>query len=306
MIAFNKNFKCNYGRAEKIAPQIRRVIAKNPSPFTFYGTGTYIIGEGSVAIIDPGPKSENHIEAVLSSVKTEKVTHILVTHTHLDHSPGCRILRQFIDAPTYGFGPHGSGRILSGEIVEEGADKEFVPDVKVNNGDLVIGEGWSFECVHTPGHTSNHVCYQLREQKTLFCGDHVMAWSTSIIAPPDGNLADYLCSLELLLKRDDRTYWPCHGPSIDDPKPFVRSYIDHRQQRIKQVLSCLERGIDSIEEMLPMIYTELPKNMYPAAARSILSTLIFLVKNEQVTADSLDLDSTYHLTDTKKKPETLE
>ena len=293
MIAFNKNFKCNYGRAEQIAPQIRRVVANNPSPFTFYGTGTYIVGEGSVAIIDPGPNSEDHIEVVLSSVSNEKVTHILVTHTHLDHSPGCRILRRFIDAPTYGFGPHGSGRILKGEVVEEGADKEFVPDIKVNHGDIVSGEGWSFECVHTPGHTSNHVCYQLREQKMLFCGDHVMAWSTSIIAPPDGNLTDYIRSLDLLLERDDKTYWPCHGPSIGDPKPFVRSYLEHRHRRIEQVLTCLKSGIDSIQEMLPVIYTELPKSMYPAAARSILSTLIYLVETHQVTTESLTLDSTY-------------
>lgn len=301
MIAFNKTFNCRYGSAEQIAPQIRRIVAKNPSPFTFYGTGTYIVGEGDVAIIDPGPNSKDHIEAVLSSVHSEKITHILVTHTHLDHSPGCRILRQFVDAPTYGFGPHGSGRILSGEMVEEGADNQFVPDIEVSQGDIVNGEGWSFECVHTPGHTSNHVCYQLREQKVLFCGDHVMAWSTSIIAPPDGNLSDYLCSLDLLLKRDDRVYWPCHGPSIDDPKPFVRSYIAHRRRRIKQVLSCLQSGIDSIEEMLPLIYTELPKNMYPAAARSILSTLIYLVETDQVATDSLNLNSTYRLTNPTHK-----
>ena len=282
---------------EKIAPRIRRIVAHNPSPFTFYGTGTYIVGTGSVAIIDPGPNEKNHIKAVLSAVHDEEVTHILVTHTHLDHSPGCRLLKQSIDVPTYGYGPHGTGRILRGEAVEEGADVEFTPDIEVRHGDVLCGEGWSFECVHTPGHTSNHTCYQLQEDKILFCGDHIMAWATTIISPPDGNLADYLASLELLLNRDDKVYWPCHGPCIDNPKPFVKSYIQHRQQRLDEVLRCLEMGVGSIGDMVPIIYTELSKSMYPAAARSVLSTLIYLLDKKMVTTDSPGLDSIYRLDD---------
>lgn len=295
MIAFNKNFTCSYGVTEHIAPRIRRVVARNPSPFTFHGTGTYIVGHGNVAIVDPGPNHSNHIEAVMGALRGEKVTHILVTHTHLDHSPGCRLLKQHTDAPTYGYGPHGAGRILSAEVVEEGADRQFIPDVEIRHGDVIQGDDWSIECVHTPGHTSNHVCYQLREQSILFCGDHVMAWATTIVSPPDGNLADYLASLDLLLHRDDEMYWPCHGPCIDNPKLFVKSYIQHREQRIKQVLDCLKKEVARINDMVPIIYTALPKSMYPAAARSVLSTLIYLIDKGIVNSDSPNLETAYRL-----------
>lgn len=295
MIAFNKNFTCTYGVAERVTPQIRRVVARNPSPFTFHGTGTYIIGQGNVAIVDPGPNNKAHIEAVMGALKDESVTHILVTHTHLDHSPGCRLLKEYTDALTYGYGAHGTGRILRGEAVEEGADKEFAPDIELRHGDIVDGDGWSFECVHTPGHTSNHVCYQLREQQVLFCGDHVMAWATSIISPPDGNLSDYLASLDLLLHRNDQTYWPCHGPHIANPKPFVRSYIRHRQKRMDQIVSCLKQGVDKIDDMVPIMYTALPGSMYPAAARSVLATLIYLIDQGMVASDSPDLNAAFRL-----------
>lgn len=295
MIAFNKNFTCNYGVAERIAPQIRRILARNPSPFTFHGTGTYIVGQGNVAIVDPGPNDIEHIGAVMGALHGEKVTHILVTHTHLDHSPGCRLLKQYIDAPTYGYGPHGAGQILSNEAVEEGADKEFIPDFEVRHGDVMHGDDWSIECVHTPGHTSNHICYQLRERRILFCGDHIMAWATTIISPPDGNLSDYFASLDLLLQRDDEMYLPCHGPCIDDPKPFVKSYIQHREQRIDQVLDCLKEDVVWISDMVRVIYTALPDTMHPAAARSVLSTLIYLIDQGIVISDSPSLDATYRL-----------
>lgn len=293
MISFNKSFECEYGVCEQIGPQVRRIIARNPSPFTFYGTGTYIIGEGEIAIIDPGPNDLEHISAIISATRKETITHILVTHTHLDHSPGTRLLKEFCDAPSYGFGTHGEGKYLRGDVVEAGGDWDFKPDIRVKDNDIIEGKDWSVECVHTPGHTSNHVCFQYQEQQTLFCGDHIMAWSTSIISPPDGDLSDYLKSLRKLLTRDDRIYWPCHGPAITEPKPFVQSFIDHRLQRVREVRQCLEQGIYKIEEMLPSIYTELDTNMYPAAARSILSTLIYLIDQKQVKTDSISLDSIY-------------
>ena len=272
---------------------LRRIVAPNPGPFTFHGTGTYVIGHGEVAIVDPGPDDPGHIDALMNALDGERVTHILATHTHRDHSPGCRLLKPFTDAPAYGHGPHGLGRILHDEAVEEGADLEFSPDIRVRSGDIIEGSGWSVECVHTPGHTSNHVCYQLREEQALLCGDHVMAWSTSIISPPDGSLSVYLESLRLLLDRDDRIYWPCHGASIPDPGPFVRSYIDHRHQRIRQVRSCLQNKLHHIDSMVPEIYTHLPDHMYPAAARSILSTLIYLIDNGEAVADSVSLDGSF-------------
>ena len=288
-IKFNKNFACTYGVVEQVAPQVRRIVAENPSPYTFYGTGTYIIGRGRVAVIDPGPNDHKHIDAVAAAVSGETITHILVTHTHLDHSPGCGILKTYADAPTYGYGPHGAGRIMSRDSVEEGADKAFVPDVKINNGDVISGDGWSVECVHTPGHTSNHVCYQLREQKALFSGDHVMAWSTSIISPPDGNLSDYLDSLALLLEGDDRVYRPTHGPAIANPRPFVQSYIEHRRQRIEQVIACLRQWHPPHKRHAAGHVPGPARQMYPAAARSVLSTLIYLIARDRVGTDTIDL-----------------
>lgn len=274
---------------------LRRIVARNPGPFTFFGTGTYIVGHGDVAIIDPGPDDPRHIDAIINALPGERVTHILATHTHRDHSPGCRPLKRLVGAPTYGYGPHGRGRILHDEIVEEGADMEFVPDIRVSHGEIIRGDGWSLECVHTPGHTSNHICYQLREEKALLCGDHVMAWSTSIISPPDGNLRDYLNSLNLLLERDDRTYWPCHGPAVSTTRPFIHSYIAHRQNRIDQVRTCLQQEIHTITDMVPLMYTGLPDAMYPAAARSVLSTLIYLIDLGAVSAERIGLDSAYEL-----------
>ena len=217
-IPFRRDLDFEYGRVDEVGPGIRRVIANNPSAFTFAGTGTYILGRGEVAVIDPGPKDPAHIDALLAATAGEQITHILVTHTHMDHSPGCALLKAHCDAPTYGFGPHGAGKAEEGVQVEEGGDMDFEPDVLVRDGDLIEGGSFSVECVYTPGHTSNHLCFAHRESKALFSGDHVMGWSTSVISPPDGDMAAYMASLEKLLDRDDTVYWPTHGPSIDDPK----------------------------------------------------------------------------------------
>ena len=286
-IRFNRSFEFEYGVLETVAPRVRRVVARNPSPFTFHGTGTYVVGHGQVAVIDPGPALDEHIEALARGLRSETVTHVLVTHTHRDHSPGCALLRRFTPAPTCGFGPHGSGRPGAGEeaeaeAVEEGADFEFAPDITVRDGDVVECDGFSFECVHTPGHTSNHMCYRLREERALFCGDHVMGWSTTIVSPPDGHMGTYIASLERLLDADDRTYWPTHGAPIRSPKPYVRSLIEHRRLRAYQVATCLRDGIDTIPEMVKRLYQDLPVRMHPAAARSVLSTIIHLVERGDV------------------------
>ncbi|MEZ5597687.1 MAG: MBL fold metallo-hydrolase [Pseudomonadales bacterium] len=183
-IPFRRELTFKYGQVDTVAPGVRRVIANNPSPFTLHGTGTYIIGQGNVAVIDPGPADATHIANLLAAIPGETISHVLVTHTHMDHSPGCALLRQHSDAPTYGFGPHGAGKIAMGIDVEEGGDMEFAPDHKVVHGQIIDGDGWSIECVYTPGHTSNHLCFQLRSSRSLFTGDHVMGWSTSIISPP--------------------------------------------------------------------------------------------------------------------------
>src|SRR5271169_4297802 len=189
-IPFRREFSFEYGRLERVAPGIRRIVARNPSPFTFKGTGTYVVGEGEVAVIDPGPDQGEHVAALLAGLAGEQVTHILVTHTHRDHSPAAKALQAATGAPTYGFGPHAGGR--RGEPgIEEGGDWDFIPDVALKDGDAIVGADWRFEVVHTPGHTSNHLCFALPEQGVLFSGDHVMGWSTSVIAPPDGEMSAY-------------------------------------------------------------------------------------------------------------------
>lgn len=283
-IQFNKDFRCDYGVAEQISPLIRRVVARNPGPFTFFGTGTYIIGRGQVAVIDPGPNLPEHIEAVLAATTAETITHILVTHTHPDHSPASAAIKSASGAATHGFGPHGGGPHGAGnDPGGDGADRDFVPDVRLGDGDRVEGGGWSLEAVHTPGHTSNHLCFALAQEKVLFSGDHVMGWSTTVISPPDGNMADYMASLEKLLDRDDRLYWPTHGPAIADPKPYVRSFIAHRHGREREIMSCLERGIDNIDEMVKVVYAGIAETLHGAAARSLEAHLIYMVDTGRVS-----------------------
>jgi glyoxylase-like metal-dependent hydrolase (beta-lactamase superfamily II) len=293
-IPFSRQLEFTYGSVDEVGPGIRRVIAENPSPFTLYGTGTYILGSGEVAVIDPGPADEAHIEAVLKAVAGETITHILVTHTHMDHSPGCRLLKQHCDARTYAYGPHGAGKLEQGVPVEEGGDMEFQPDEIVRDGDVLQGGNWSVECVYTPGHTSNHMCFQLREAKALFTGDHIMGWSTSIISPPDGDMEAYLASLELLLERDDEVYWPTHGPAITDPKALVRAFIEHRREREAQIMKCVADGVELIADMVPLMYKGTPEFMYPAAARSVFAAVEFMVKRGELKTDGVvDLGARY-------------
>jgi glyoxylase-like metal-dependent hydrolase (beta-lactamase superfamily II) len=294
-IPYRRELEFDYGSVSQIAPGIRRVIANNPGPFTFHGTGTYILGTGNVAVIDPGPDDEEHIGAILAALDGETISHILVTHTHMDHSPGCRPLQALTGAPTYAYGPHGAGKLEQGVQVEEGGDMDFAPDHLVKHGDIIQGGDWTVECVYTPGHTSNHMCFALKEQKALFTGDHVMGWSTSIISPPDGDMAAYMQSLELLLERDDAVYWPTHGPSIIDPKTHVRAYIAHRIEREEQILKCIDEGTHSIRDMVPLMYRDTPEFMYPAAARSVLAAMENLLRKNQVVADGGEpsMDSVY-------------
>lgn len=284
-IPFKQKHTFEYGVIEEVAPMVRRLTARNPSAFTFHGTGTYIIGRGKVAVIDPGPDLNEHVDALIAGLEGEEITHLLVTHTHQDHSPACRPVQSHCGAPTYGYGPHGSGKWERGVQVEEGGDMEFQPDETVRHGDVIEGDGWSMECVFTPGHTSNHICFRLREQQALFSGDHVMGWSTSIISPPDGDMADYMNSLELLLERDDQVYWPTHGACIENPKPFVRGFIGHRRLRERQVLDCLADGVDTIAAMVPQMYKGTARHLYPAASRSVFAAIIYLVQQGKVVCD---------------------
>lgn len=282
-VPFVRELSFRYGRLERVSPTIRRIVAPNPSRFTFHGTGVYVVGSGEVAVIDPGPALPAHIHALAAGLQGETVRAILVTHTHLDHSPGARLLQELTGAPTYGFGPHGGSR--AADAVEEGADFDFDPDRRLADGDEVTGPGWRFRAVHTPGHTSNHLCFDYEEENALFSGDHVMGWSTTVISPPDGDMAAYIASLQRLEGMDHAVYWPTHGPPIEQPQAFVRSLVGHRREREQQILACLRQGIDRIGDMTPVMYADIPEAMHPAAARSVLSHLIQLVAEGRVRTE---------------------
>lgn len=299
-IPFSKDLTFEYGVAHRVAPKIRRIVAKNPSHFTLYGTGTYIVGEGDVAVIDPGPDDPAHIDAIVAELAGETLTHILVTHTHRDHSPGTRLLQAALGGKSYGFGPHGSGQPeSSGKIapsaeVEEGGDHDFTPDQRLHDGDIIEGAGFTIEAVHTPGHCSNHMCFRLREERVLFCGDHVMGWSTTVVAPPDGDMLAYMRSLRKLLGAGDTLYVPTHGPTIANPDPFVDAYIAHRQDRERQILDCLGRGIGRVFAMVEDMYAEVDPRLHPAAAYSVLAHLIHLVETGRAESDGPPtLETTY-------------
>jgi glyoxylase-like metal-dependent hydrolase (beta-lactamase superfamily II) len=283
-IPFRREFSFEYGRLEPVAAGVRRIVARNPSPFTFRGTGTYVVGSGEVAVIDPGPDLAEHVEALLTGLAGERVTQILITHTHRDHSPAAAALKAATGAPTWGFGPHAGG--VHGEPgVEEGGDWDFVPDVAVRDGDRIAGRGWRFEAVHTPGHTSNHLCFALEDSGILFSGDHVMGWSTSVISPPDGDMAFYMASLDKLLGRPDAVYWPTHGPAIGKPKRHVRAFIAHRREREAGILDCLSAGVEQIEAIVERLYIGLQPGLRRAAGRSVQAHLIDLVERGIVECD---------------------
>ncbi len=312
-IAFNQDFSPVYRQVDELSPLIRRVVAENPNPFTFTGTGVYLVGRGGVAVIDPGPALNEHLDAILGALgPDERITHILVTHTHTDHTAAVPSLVERTGAPTYGFGPHGpvpdhdpleavtfdeyftaeereqfeaAWRDTPDDLKREGPDLDFVPDVAVADGDLIEGPGWTIEVIHTPGHTSNHVCFALKEERVLFTGDHVMGWATSVISPPDGDLYDYLASLRRLQYRTDVRYWPTHGPAIDNPQQYVQSFIDHRLKREAQILDALAAGPTTIKALVPTLYADVDKRLWRAAANSVFSHLLALERDGRVEAD---------------------
>ncbi|MBQ63310.1 MAG: MBL fold metallo-hydrolase [Gammaproteobacteria bacterium] len=297
-IPFNFKYDFEYCKSEQLTPLIRRVTARNSSGFTYNGTGTYIVGQGRVAVIDPGPLLEEHIDALKDALEGEEVSHIFVTHTHGDHSPAAEPLKAFWDARTYAYGPHGAGKLEQGIAVEVGGDRDFEPDVRVKHGEVLEGDGWTIECVYTPGHTSNHLCFALAEENAIFTGDHIMGWATSVIAPPDGDMTQYLDSLNLLLQRDETIYWPSHGPCIKDVKTYVQAYIDHRLDRERQIIDVMTQGYSVIKDMVPVMYADTDPVMYTAAGWSVLAAMLRLIDSGQVTCSgNPTLSSEFKLAD---------
>lgn len=276
------------GLAIQIEPLVRRVLAPNPSPYTLHGTQTYIVGSGSeVAVIDPGPagtgvaghadtNGEGHVEAILAAVGTARITAILCTHTHRDHSPAAAPLKAATGAPIVGCAPLALAD--DGPRADSAFDPAYAPDRVLADGETVSGAGWTIRAVATPGHTSNHMCYALEESGALFTGDHVMGWSTSVVSPPDGDMGAYLASLAKLQAREDTVYYPAHGEPVTNPRQLVRGMLGHRRQRENQVLRQLEGGVGAIPDMVAAMYKGLDPRLNGAAGRSVLAHLIELEK----------------------------
>ena len=288
------------GLSEQCEPLVRRVLAPNASHYTFTGTQTYLVGAGDeVAVIDPGPADSGdasdpspfkgadtngagHVEAILAAVGPAKIAAILCTHTHRDHSPAAAVLKAATGAPIIGCAP----LVISddGPRADSAFDRSYAPDRVLADGERLAGPGWTIEAVATPGHTSNHLCYSLVESGALFTGDHVMAWSTSVVSPPDGDMAAYMASLEKLYARQDRVFYPAHGPAIDKTRQLVRGMLGHRRQREAQILRLLEQGPQIIPDMVTAMYKGLDPRLTGAAGRSVLAHLIDL-RNRGAVSD---------------------
>jgi glyoxylase-like metal-dependent hydrolase (beta-lactamase superfamily II) len=287
-IPFDRNFDAVPGKAERVAPKVRRVLANNPSPFTFKGTNTYIIGEGAVTILDPGPDDPVHIDAVLDAVRGETVEHILVTHTHRDHSPAAREVSRRTGAKVLAEGPHRLARPLhAGDAnrMEAGSDNEFKPDRQLVDAEVIEGRGYALEAIATPGHTANHLAFGLKGSNLLFSGDHVMAWATSVVAPPDGSMSEYMASLRKLRARPERLYLPGHGGPVHDAPAFVERYIEHRAARETAILRVLSGGETDIPGLVRAIYIGLDPRLSGAAGLSVLAHLEDLVARDAVETE---------------------
>ncbi|WP_298745782.1 MBL fold metallo-hydrolase [uncultured Brevundimonas sp.] len=287
MIPFVRRPDVVHGRVERVSPLIRRVVAANPGPFTYTGTGTYIVGRpepgAGAAVIDPGPADDAHLAALLAAVEGQTVSHVLVTHTHRDHSPLARPFAAAVGAPVLAARPPARG-VHASTASEEDDDESFAPDRVLTGGETLAGDGWTLEAMATPGHASNHMAFVLREENALFSGDHVMGWSTTVVAPPDGDMAAYMASLEAVIARGFSTIWPTHGAPITEPGPFLEAYRAHRLEREAQILARLAAGPHRIPGLVPALYAAVDPRLWPAAGLSVWAHLIALERAGRVAA----------------------
>ncbi len=272
-VPFERDFDPPHGMLETVAPGLRRIVVPNGGPFTFRGTNTYVLGEGTVAVVDPGPDDAAHRAALLAALGAERVSHILITHTHLDHSPGAAALAAETGAVTCGFGPHatpGSG------------DAAFVPDLALADGAVLDGRGWAVEAIHTPGHCANHLAFALAGGEHLLSGDHVMGWSTTVVKPPDGDMAAYMASLARLEARAEHTFWPGHGAPLRDPAGYMAALRRHREDRDAEILAALAAGAADLDAIVAAVYPDIPDNLRPAAAQTAHAHLLHLAAQGRV------------------------
>lgn len=285
--AFLTSFDAPPAAVVRVSPTTRRIVAANPGAFTYTGTCSYIVGDGEVAVVDPGPAGDEHVEALLAAIEGRTLRYILITHTHRDHSPAARILREKTGAVIAGCTPYRPPPDLqvTGPGLDASHDRDYAPDRILEDGEtLRLGE-LSIDVVATPGHTTNHLCYALREERSLFTGDHVMAWATTVIAPPDGSMGDYVASLEKLRDRDDVIYWPAHGGPVRDPQRYLRALLHHRHQREAAILQRLEEGDETIAAMVARIYEGIDKRLHPAAALSVFAHLEEMIERRIARSD---------------------
>lgn len=310
---FNTEFDPRHGELVDVSPLLRRIVCNNPSKYTFHGTGTYVIGRRDVAVVDPGPRDPDHVEALLRALGDETVRAVLVTHTHGDHSPAAAALHDATGAPVLGFGPHPED--ATSEEADESADDpdagtdtgtgtgteqqeaqrpdvDFDPETRLAHGDTVDGPGWTVQALHTPGHISNHLCFALAEENAVLTGDHVMGWSTTIIPPPDGDVSDYLKSLQLLLDRSDEVLYPTHGGPVTDPQRYVSALLNHRLHREAQILGQLTNGPASAKQMVAVLYADVRKELHRPAARSVVAHLTKLHKEARAAPTAHDASPT--------------
>jgi glyoxylase-like metal-dependent hydrolase (beta-lactamase superfamily II) len=298
-LTFNTQFEPAHGTAVEVAPGVLRLTAPNPSAFTFHGTNSYVVGRDTLAVIDPGPGSMVHLDALMRAIGGRPVSHIFVSHTHVDHSPLAAALKRRTGAIVCAEGPHRAARALHlGEInpLDASADTAFEPDRALADGEVVHGEGWAIRAIHTPGHTANHCVFALEDTGIVFSADHVMAWATSIVAPPDGSMADYMASLDKMLAREDRLYLPGHGGRLERPKQFLRGLKAHRKMRERAILERLAAGDRDIAQMVAVIYRDTDPRLHGAAGLSVLAHLEDLVERGVVACEGKPgLAASFHM-----------
>lgn len=286
-LLFKTTMDFAYGEPAPVSPGIVRIVAENPSPLTFKGTNTYLVGMTELAVIDPGPIDEAHLAAIVKAAAGRPIRQILITHAHRDHVDGALALQQQTDAPILGYGREDFAPV-GPETNPQGSefiDYVFAPDVKIAHGQIVEEKEWRLQAIYTPGHAPDHLCFALLGRNILFSGDHVMAWNTTLVAPPEGNMADYVESLELLLPRAESVYLPGHGGRIDDPQRTVRAYLLHRRWREEQVLEAIREGVGSIQSIVPVIYPTIDRKLTSAAALSVQAHVEHLIARGLVTCD---------------------
>jgi glyoxylase-like metal-dependent hydrolase (beta-lactamase superfamily II) len=266
----------------QLEPLVARVLAPNPSPYTFSGTQTHLVGTSDLAVIDPGPADAAHLDALVRAIDGRRVSAIVITHHHRDHSPAAIALQAATGAPIVGAAAFALAD--AGPRADAAFDPTYVPDRVLGEGDVVSGKGWTLEALATPGHTSNHLAFALRETRALFSGDHVMGWSTTVVSPPDGDMAAYMASLAKLMARDDRVYYPGHGEAVENPQRLVRGLLGHRKQREGQILRLLRDTAHDIPAMIARMYVGLDQRLVPAAERSVLAHLYDL-RNRGLVAE---------------------